>query len=55
MHNIDSMADSDKTMTFELPIDLGKWLQDNHATESELLIKMFKRALVFRVLTGTKW
>jgi len=43
VHNIDSMADSDKTMTFELPIDLGKWLQDNHATESELLIKMFKK------------
>jgi len=32
-----------KTMTFMSPKELSKWLQANHATESELLIKMFKK------------
>ena len=32
-----------KTMTFKSPKELCKWLQANHATESELLIKMFKK------------
>jgi uncharacterized protein YdeI (YjbR/CyaY-like superfamily) len=32
-----------KTMTFKSPKELSKWLQANHATESELLIKMFKK------------
>jgi len=31
-----------KMMTFKSPKELSKWLQENHATESELLIKMFK-------------
>ncbi|MDQ7002709.1 MAG: YdeI/OmpD-associated family protein [Ghiorsea sp.] len=30
-------------MTFTLPKELSKWLQANHATESELLIKIFKK------------
>ena len=32
-----------KTMTFKSPKELSKWLQENHASESELLIKMFKK------------
>ena len=32
-----------KMMTFKSPEELSKWLQANHATESELLIKMFKK------------
>lgn len=32
-----------KTMTFKSPKELSKWLQANHAIESELLIKMFKK------------
>jgi uncharacterized protein YdeI (YjbR/CyaY-like superfamily) len=32
-----------KTMTFKSPNELCKWLQTNHAIESELLIKMFKK------------
>ncbi len=35
--------DVPKTMTFKSPKELSKWLQANHATESELLIKMFKK------------
>ena len=35
--------DAPKTMTFKTPKELSKWLQANHATESELLIKMFKK------------
>ena len=35
--------DAPKTMTFKSPKELSKWLQANHATESELLIKMFKK------------
>ena len=35
--------DAPKAMTFKSPKELSKWLQANHATESELLIKMFKK------------
>ena len=35
--------DAPKMMTFTSPKELSKWLQANHATESELLIKMFKK------------
>ncbi len=35
--------DAPKMMTFKSPKELSKWLQANHATESELLIKMFKK------------
>jgi uncharacterized protein YdeI (YjbR/CyaY-like superfamily) len=35
--------DAPTTMTFKSPKELSKWLQANHATESELLIKMFKK------------
>ncbi len=31
------------TMTFKSAKELSKWLQENHAIESELLIKMFKK------------
>lgn len=31
------------TMTFATPIDLGDWLKVNHATESELWVKVFKK------------
>lgn len=32
-----------KTMAFKSPIELNQWLQENHATENELLIKVFKK------------
>lgn len=35
--------DLSKTMTFKSPKELSKWLQANHATKSELLIKIFKK------------
>lgn len=35
--------DAPRTTTFKSPKELSKWLQANHATESELLIKMFKK------------
>ena len=35
--------DAPNAITFKSPKELGKWLQANHATESELLIKMFKK------------
>lgn len=34
--------DPSKTLTFETPEQLGDWLKANHATETELWIKMFK-------------
>ena len=30
-------------MTFESPIDFGQWLKVNHATETELWVKIFKK------------
>lgn len=33
-----------KTMTFASPKDLSLWLSANHATESELWVKIFKKA-----------
>ena len=33
-----------KTMSFKSPKELNQWLQENHATQSELLIKVFKKA-----------
>jgi len=38
-----SKPDKPKTMTFKSAKELSQWLQANHATESELLIKMFKK------------
>ena len=35
--------DTSKTMIFKSPTELNKWLQANHASESELLIKIFKK------------
>lgn len=35
--------DTAKTVTFKSPKDLSKWLQANHATESELWVKIFKK------------
>ena len=35
--------DAPKMMTFKSPKELSKWLQANHANESELLIKIFKK------------
>jgi uncharacterized protein YdeI (YjbR/CyaY-like superfamily) len=32
-----------RIMSFESPKDLGRWLKVNHATESELWVKMFKK------------
>lgn len=35
--------DTDKTKSFRSPEALGNWLQANHATETELFIKMYKK------------
>lgn len=35
--------DPAKIMTFATPRDLGRWLELNHATESELWVKIFKK------------
>jgi len=32
-----------RTMTFTMPKDLGEWLKLNHAAESELWVKIFKK------------
>lgn len=36
--------DPAKIMTFKSPKDLSKWLQANHATESELWVEIFKKS-----------
>ncbi|PKG81909.1 hypothetical protein CXF85_15340 [Colwellia sp. 75C3] len=36
-------ANPEKTMTFASPVDLGRWLKVNHAIESELWVKIFKK------------
>ncbi len=35
--------DPARIMTFTTPKDLGRWLKVNHATESELWVKIFKK------------
>ena len=35
--------DPARIMPFATPKDLGRWLKDNHATESELWVKLFKK------------
>ncbi len=35
--------DASKTISFKSAKELSEWLQVNHATESELMIKMFKK------------
>ncbi|TVP82477.1 MAG: hypothetical protein EA353_00370 [Puniceicoccaceae bacterium] len=35
--------DLEKIMTFALPKELGRWLKENHARESELWVKIFKK------------
>jgi uncharacterized protein YdeI (YjbR/CyaY-like superfamily) len=37
--------DPAKMMTFASPIDLSQWLKANHATESELWVKIFKKGV----------
>lgn len=37
------LADPANTMVFATPKDLGRWLKANHATESELWVKIFKK------------
>ena len=32
-----------RIMTFETPIDLERWLKENHATESELWLRIYKK------------
>lgn len=36
-------ADPTKILTFAAPQDLGRWLKVNHAIESELWVKIFKK------------
>jgi len=35
--------DLDKILSFTKPEDLGRWLELNHATETELWVKMYKK------------
>ena len=35
--------DPERILSFEAPKDLGQWLMVNHATESELWVKIFKK------------
>ncbi len=35
--------ESARATSFAAPADLGRWLELNHATESELLVKIFKK------------
>lgn len=44
-------ADPLKIMTFATPQDLGEWLKANHATESELWVKIFKKNTGFQSVT----
>lgn len=44
--------DEKKIMTFKSPKGLSKWLESNHATESELWVKIFKKG---SVLASVNW
>ena len=35
--------DPERIMTFTTPEDFGRWLKENHITESELWVKIFKK------------
>lgn len=37
------VPDPSKTMTFVTPHELGRWLKSNHASESELWVKIYKK------------
>jgi len=37
------VPDPSRIMTFSTPKDLGRWLKENHATENELWVKIFKK------------
>tara|TARA_R110002110_G_scaffold299421_2_gene513661 strand:+ start:75 stop:650 length:576 start_codon:yes stop_codon:yes gene_type:complete len=37
------LPDPSRIMTFATPKDLGQWLKVNHATESELWVKIYKK------------
>ena len=43
--------DLDKTLSFESPEDLHQWLKNNHASKSELWIKIFKKASGIQSIT----
>ena len=36
--------DPDKILSFTKPEDLGRWLERNHASETELWVKMYKKS-----------
>lgn len=38
-----SIPSPEKILTFASPQDLGQWFKDNHASESELWVKIFKK------------
>jgi len=44
-------ADPLKIMTFPTPENLGDWLKLNHATESELWVKIFKKSTKLQSVT----
>lgn len=46
-----SVPDALRIMTFSTPKDLGAWLKDNHATESELWVKIFKKDIEIQSVT----
>ena len=46
-----SEANPEKIMTFATPVDLSRWLKVNHAIESELWVKIFKKKTAIASVT----
>ena len=44
-------SDPSKIMTFVTPKDLGQWLKVNHASESELWVKIYKKSTGIQSVT----
>lgn len=43
--------EASKTLTFKIPKNLGEWLKENHATETELWVKIFKKSTKIESVT----
>jgi uncharacterized protein YdeI (YjbR/CyaY-like superfamily) len=49
--NVMPVLEPSKTLTFKKPKDFGEWLKENHATETELWIKIFKKSTKIESVT----
>lgn len=45
------VPDPSRIMTFVTPQDLGRWLKSNHASESELWVKIYKKSTKIQSVT----